>query len=294
MIRVVMAGRLGNNLFQYAFGRALAEKHGVPLILDASWFNRRSHRYVRHLERLPGVEAGSAKLVRPFSLGSRVLKKVCGRHHWEFLGRPTVREPLQDHSFDPTLLNAPDDCVVLGFFQSPLYFADIESALRKEFATDGLGLEAGFETLADRLREPSSVAVHVRRSDYVGNRDLARLDHSYYLRAMNRIRESVEQAHFHVFSDDPVWCSGVFDGPDVTVNGHSDPFAPLVDLHLMSLASHHIIANSTFSWWGAWLGTKSGQQVFMPDVWFERGIHAPVEEKLLKGWQLMPVRSKLS
>ncbi|MBK1827831.1 alpha-1,2-fucosyltransferase [Haloferula rosea] len=189
------------------------------------------------------------------------------------------------------MLDSPGNCVVLGFFQSPLYFSAIDPVLRRELATDGLGLETGFEALADRLREPSSVAVHVRRSDYVGNRDVARLDHDYYLRAMNRIRESVRGARFHVFSDDPVWCSGVFNGRDVSVNEHSDPFAPLVDLHLMSLASHHIIANSTFSWWGAWLGTKPGQQVLMPDVWFERGIHAPIEEKLLEGWQLMPVRS---
>ena len=99
------------------------------------------------------------------------------------------------------------------------------------------------------------------------------------------MRGKIDGARFFVFSDDPAWCRGIFTAGDTEVLGHSDPFAPLVDLHLMSLARHHIIANSSYSWWAAWLGEKPGQNVLMPDKWFHGGIHAPVEEKRLAHWE---------
>lgn len=290
MIRVVMLGRLGNNLFQYAFGRALSKKHGVPLVLDASWFNGRTWPYVAPLGRLPGFTSGQAQLRRPFSPGARVLLKLTGRHHWEFLGKPIVRENENDHSFDAELLKAPADCVVFGYFQSPKYFRGIEDTLRKELATDELGLVTGHGALAERLHNPASVAVHVRRTDYVNNRNLLLLDRDYYQRAMDRMRNAVPDARFIIFSDDPLWCQDAFKGADIEVATHSDPFSPLVDLHLMSLAGHHIIANSSYSWWAAWLGNKPGQQVLIPDRWFHGGIHAPAQEKLMKSWELCPTK----
>ena len=287
MIRVVMLGRLGNNLFQYAFGRALAEKHGVPLVLDASWFNDRTWRYVEPLRRLPGFAEGTARIARPFSLGSRCLLKLTRKHHWEFAGKPIIRETVGDHSFDPGLLKSPADCVVFGYFQTPLYFHEIEKLLREELATDTLGLETGHERLADKRRSPSSVAVHVRRTDYVNNPNLVLLDADYYRRAMDRMRSAVPDARFFVFSDDPGWCLNAFQRDDVEVCTHSDPFNPLLDLHLMSLAGHHVIANSSYSWWAAWLGKKAFQQVLMPDRWFQSGIHAPVAEKRCEGWEIL-------
>ncbi|MEP2777044.1 MAG: alpha-1,2-fucosyltransferase [Luteolibacter sp.] len=290
MIRVVMLGRLGNNLFQYAFGRALAEKHGVPMVMDASWFGFRSWSYVEPLRRLPGLSGGVARVARPFSIGSRLLQKISGKHHWEYLGVPVIKEDESDQSFDPSLLEAPADCVVFGYFQTPLYFADIEPLLRQELSTSGLGLENGHEDLAGKLKNPGAVAVHVRRTDYINNPNLVSLGLGYYRRAMDSIRSSVPDARFHIFSDDPAWCAHEFKGGDIEVAMHSDPFSPLTDLHLMSLASHHIIANSSYSWWAAWLGKKDGQQVLMPDAWFSTGIQAPALEKRMPGWSVIPVR----
>lgn len=288
MIRVVMLGRLGNNLFQYAFGRVLAEKYNVPLVLDASWFNGRTWPFVESLRRLPGVVEGKATVVRPFSLGSRVLKKLTKKHHWEFFRAPLVKEEEDDHSFDPRLLESQRDCVVFGYFQTPRYFACIEDSLRRELSTENMNLEVGHEHLAKKLRTPSSVAVHIRRTDYVQHPCLTSLDRDYYQRAMDRMREDIGSPRFFVFSDDPQWCAKAFADPDVEVMDHCDPFAPLVDLHLMSLAGNHIIANSSYSWWAAWLGKKPDQRVLMPDSWFSKCIHAPIGEKLVDSWALMP------
>ncbi len=82
MIRIVMLGRTGNNLFQYALGRVLAEKHGVPLVLDASWFNAAGWAEVSHFLKLPL----KAKVVRRCSLGTRALRKFTGKHYWEYRG----------------------------------------------------------------------------------------------------------------------------------------------------------------------------------------------------------------
>lgn len=284
MIRVVMLGRLGNNLFQYAFGRMLAEKHGVPLVLDASWFGFRSWPYVKPLRDLPGIKKGVARVARPFSIGSRVLQKITGKHHWEYLGAPLVRENESDQTFDPRLKESPKDCIVFGYFQTPLYFGEIEPLIRGELDTSGLGLEKGHERLAESLKRPESVAVHVRRTDYVGNKNLVSLSTGYYQRAMDSMREKIPGANFYVFSDDPAWCIENLKGSDLEVATHSDPYSPLTDLHLMSLAGNHILANSSYSWWAAWLGKKPAQNVIMPHLWFHSGITAPVEEKQVPGW----------
>ena len=287
MIRIVMLGRTGNNLFQYALGRVLAEKHGVPLVLDASWFNAEGWSQVNCLKCFPGPAAGTVRVVRRCSLGARALRNGIGKHYWEYRGVPILRENERDHAFDRRLLEAPDECMLFGYFQTPLYFQGFETTLRAELATSNLGLEAGCEGLAERLRSPGSVAVHVRRTDYVGNADLDVCDTEYYRMAMNRMRDTVGAAHFFVFSDDPAWCQRFATELDVEVVSHRQAQSPLTDMHLMSLARHHIIANSSYSWWAAWLGEKPDQQVLMPGRWYAGGINAPIDEKRCAGWAIV-------
>lgn len=290
MIRVVMLGRLGNNLFQYALGRVLAEKHDVPLVMDASWFNSEGWRQVECLKNLPGPRQGKAKVVRRFSIGARALLKITGKHYWEYRGVPVLRESEADQSYDPAFLNAPPDCFLSGYFQIPLYFAGHEEALRRDLSTKDLHLEIGRESLARQMREPSSVAVHVRRTDYVGNPNLDVCGSDYYRSSMNQLRDTLPNPRFHIFSDDPHWCSENLTAPDVNIVPFSPEQSPLADLHLMSLANHHIIANSSYSWWAAWLGKKNDQQVLMPPRWFGC-IKAPIEEKRCDNWQIVAAAS---
>lgn len=283
MIRTVMLGRLGNNLFQYAVGRVLAERHGVPLVMDASWFNSAGWSQVNCIRRLPI----QAKITRRFSIGSRALLKLTGKHHWEFLGKPEVRENPANQTFDPAVLSAPPDCMMFGYFQSPLYFREIEDLLRKEINLTSVFAEPPPESLCKLLRADDSVAVHVRRQDFTTLPVFQVCDLNYYKGTMNLLRARLPSARFHIFSDDPEWCKKYFICDDETVvdlpQSASDP---LLDLHLMSLASHHIIANSTYSWWAAWIGKKAGQIVICPPRWFNSGMFAPIEEKLCDGWEI--------
>lgn len=285
MIRLVLLGRTGNNLFQYALGRVLAAKHGVPLVLDASWFDAAGWREVSHFLKLPI----QAKVVRDPTLFSRALLKLAGRHRWSYAKFPFLREKENDHAFDPKFLDAPADCALFGYFQSWRYFASIENELRaelRELLQEGCGRDAR-ATVArasgpepSSLANPAAVAVHVRRGDFLNHPAFQVCDESYYRGAMNEMRGRLGSPQFHIFSDDPDWCRKAFPESDTAILDSGMAAAnPLHDLHLMSLASHHIIANSSYSWWAAWIGKKPGQQVILPPRWFAKDIHAPLEDK---------------
>ena len=284
MIRILLLGRTGNNLFQYAIGRVLAEKHRVPLVLDGSWFNETSWNEVSHFLGQPI----KAQVRRHPSIPSRALRKITGKHYWEYRGVPVLREPGGEQRFDPAFLEAPADCMLFGYFQSPLYFQGMADEIRSEL----LGLIGGVETDADlsgKISAPGSVAVHVRRTDFLNSPAHQVCGADYYLNAMETMRGLVPDARFHIFSDDPVWCRTTFAGPDQEVIHDARMAAnPLHDLLLMSRAPHHNIANSSYSWWAAWLGEKPGQQVMLPDRWFADGIHAPIAEKKLPHWTVIP------
>ena len=284
MIRIVLLGRTGNNLFQYALGRVLAERLGVPLVLDGSWFNAAGWTEVSHFLRLPL----RARVVRRCSLGARALLKLTGRHYWEYRQGPMLREAEADQSFDARFLAAPADCLLFGYFQTPLYFESIADSLRAELNSLLAEAVRPPATLRDRLANPNSVAVHVRRTDYLKHPAFNVCDRNYYEEALRQLRARRPGARFFIFSDDPEWCRSEFREADQEVMDAGPAAAnPLHDLHLMSLASHQIIANSTYSWWAAWLGRKPGQQVIMPDRWYAHGIKAPIEEKRLAHWQLI-------
>ena len=280
MIRVLMLGRLGNNLFQYAVGRVLAERHGVPLVLDASWFDRAGWNQVSFCRRLDL----RAKVVRRCSLGARALRKTTGKHYWEYRGVPVIRESNIDQSFDPRILEAPADCVVMGYFQSALFFEGMADQIRREI--DPRPAVAGLR-IPDGLGSVKSVAVHVRRGDYLRIPEFGVCGTDYYRTAMNRLRERLPGARFFIFSDDPAWCRAQFKGEDEQVM--EADVDPLADLHRMSLAGHHVIANSSYSWWAAWLGRKPGQQVLCPPRWSNGAIRVPIAEKLCPGWETVEI-----
>lgn len=285
MIRIILLGRTGNNLFQYALGRVLAEKHGVPLVMDASWFNSEGWSEVSHFLNLPL----KAKVVRRCSPVVRAFRNLTGRHYWNLLPCPFLREKGEDQSFDPGFLESPADCVLFGYFQTPLYFESMADELRTELCGLMHGALAVETRLMGKISASTSVAVHVRRTDFLRIPSHGVCGADYYRNAMNLMRERVRDARFHIFSDDPEWCRSAFPEADQEVI-HDPRMAsnPLYDLFLMSRASHHIIANSTYSWWAAWLGEHCGQEVMLPDRWYAHGIHAPIAEKRAPHWTAVP------
>lgn len=271
MIRVILGGRTGNNMFQYAAGRALAIKHNTGLILDGAWSNDTHARQFEQLLRLPLC----ARYERRFSLSKRTLRKFlailphsyhCGDFYQE-------RDPVPD----PAFYKLPDDTLLDGFFQMPFYFHGIENDLRKELDLTTLMLPEDSFCFEQKLQSETTVSVHVRRGDYVHIYATQCIDADYHDRAVQYFRERISGVRFCVFSDDIPWCRQRFVGNEFQFcdleGAHGDP---LHDMRLMSSCQHHIIVNSSYSWWGAWLNPSPDKIIIAPAMWMTNvpGNHA--------------------
>jgi len=272
-----LCGGLGNQMFQYAAGRTLALRLLVPLLLDISWFNNVVSDTPREymLNAFP-VQGGIAReeQVAPFRRHSEKIHEIVVR---KVLGRPRslpnglVEEP-HFHYWEGFRLVRPPAYLV-GYWQSEQYFADHARVIRSDFQFPQLP-DGVARNVAQAIAEsPHPVAVHVRRGDYVSNPQ-ANAAHgvcaaSYYGQAIAYVAGQHPSAKLFLFSDDPAWVKEHFDthGMPATVVDLVMPNEPWHDMHLISLCKHHIIANSSFSWWGAWLGEKGGM-VYAPKQWF--------------------------
>ena len=273
MIIVRVIGGLGNQMFQYALGRRLADRLHVPLKLDITGFRVYDlHRYslwalnIRE-DLATDVEVAQAtggRTARVRRLMSRTIPVLPAR------SRRHIRE--SSFAFDPRVLEARDRSYLDGYWQSDKYFAGSEERLRVEFSLraplQGQDLE-----VAQQMRQRPSVSLHVRRGDYVSNQETSQIygvcDAGYYERCIAYLAARLENPAFFVFSDEPDWARENLDIPyRTTVVSHNDASRNFDDLHLMSICDHHIIANSSFSWWGAWLNPEPSKMVLMPTCWF--------------------------
>jgi hypothetical protein len=249
-------------MFQYAAGRALALSRDTELRLDLGWLAPRS-RFVYEL----GVFRLEVSLIYAY----RHMRRERVRELLGLAPRALVQDWRRDGCrFDPKVVDLPADARLAGYWQSEKYFAHAAAAIRRDFEFAG-ELDAGNLALSREMAGSSSVAVHVRRGDYVSDASagsfIGVLPLPYYDAAARFVRERVSDARFFVFSDDLDWCRAELrlGGPTTFVDHNAGRGAD--DLRLMSFCRHHIIANSSFSWWGAWLARTQGQLVVAPERW---------------------------
>ncbi len=271
---VKIYGGLGNQMFQYAAGRALALRTGAELFLDTTAFRDYTLReYELSAFRPECAEAGEELLRRvvhpapPFRTAVRWARTLIRT------GQRPVRKYNEPHfHFDPQMPALDGSVYLDGYWQSERYFQDAEVQLRKDlrFVQPLSEQGAHFERSISAV---NSVSLHIRRGDYVSdnrsNRIHGVLDMDYYRRAVDRIVTSVPDPVFFLFSDDPVWAQEhVRTERPITAVGRYPGASGIEDLHLMSRCRHHIIANSSFSWWGAWLNPHPEKTVIAPRLWF--------------------------
>ena len=267
VIVVRLIGGLGNQMFQYAAGRALADRLRVPLLLDARDFARyRTHRFGLTALAITAPVGTPADLA-PWPVwrreGARIGAKIGAR-----LGLPVRHFIERSLRFDPRIAAVTAPAYLDGYFQSARYFADHRATLADEF-TPRAPLSAQNTHLRAMMAEGDSVALHVRRGDYTGaatQKVHGLCSPAYYRAAIARVQAGQGALKFFVFSDDLDWCRTGLDLPPGTVFVDGNGAAPEVDMHLMAACTHHIIANSSFSWWGAWLA--GGGVTIAPDPWF--------------------------
>ena len=237
-------GRLANQMFQYASLKGIAKHHGYDYMISY------------HPD---AVDDGIGNMLRTELFDSFDLKVRTG-----ILKAPVIRE--RQHNFDQELFDTcPDNVVLQGFFQTEKYFKNIEDEIRKDFIFKSQILEPCKEMMR-QMNFP--IALHIRRGDYVNNIDnhpLCTLE--YYENALKHFDDNRQVI---IFSDDPTWCKEqeLFSDDRFMISENEDN---RIDLCLMSLCSDFIIANSSFSWWGAWLSTNKDKKVIAPRQWFGTG-----------------------
>lgn len=278
MIITRLIGGLGNQMFQYATGRALAQRLETSLKLDTTPFETYDlHRYALHHFNIRAPLATPADLDR-VARGQSWKRRawnaaVCGLT----LGavRPIRYISEEGHAFDPQILRLKGDVYLSGYWQSERYFRNVDRVIRHEF-TQVTPRVAANQRCAGRIQaQAESVSLHVRRADYVSDARTTVLhglcSPAYYQRCLQRLRDRVGTPHVFVFSDDIAWARRELDlGCPTTYLGHNGPDRNYEDLALMSQCRHHIIGNSTFSWWGAWLDPRPGKLVFAPTPFFDQ------------------------
>ncbi len=277
MIISKIAGGLGNQLFMYAAGKRLAQKHNTVLKLDIDGYRYvgSSLEYNKYkLEHFNISEAIATeeeiKIIRgQNSKLKRAAAKYLPKRMLPTLNINHVRE--RNLQFDSDILNLPDNVYLDGYWQSEKYFNDIREQLLKEFSVKNISDE--MNNTGDEINKVTSVAMHVRRGNFVADPEVNRIhgamDLDYYQRCMEYFEKNIDSPNFYVFTDDPEWVDANITS-DYPVNIVSNPniFQDYEEQYLMSLCKHQIIPNSTFSWWPAWLNRNPDKIVCAPQAWY--------------------------
>ena len=252
-----LSGGLGNQMFEYAFFLSCKQR-GMKIKLNSDLYNvnRMHNGYL--LDYAFGVDNDEVSTSNALSV---FLTRLLRRYHpcgLVYSDKPMV----YDETAFTTNARFFDGC-----FINPAYFADIQQDVRKAFIfknIDGCNLELNAE-----LSHCNSVSVHIRRGDYLKNPVYGVCDEAYYVKAMRCIAEKVENPKFFVFSDDTTWCEGFMrkQRVDCQIINHNTGRDSYKDMYLMTRCRHNIIANSTFSWWGAWLNDNKEKIIIAPDKW---------------------------
>lgn len=256
-------------MFQYAAARSLSLKRGLPFSVtfdDPYKFVAR--KYALDIFQLHLNFAGMDDLSR-YAPKTGLKRKI-----FQLLGKnpePYLFQEKEYYVFDPTLFGFNNQIYLRGFWQSYQYFEDIREVLLNDFTfkKPASGKNAEWFNLA---LESNSVSIHVRRGDYVSvaqaNKSHGVMEVPYYEQAIKAVAQRIGKVRFFVFSDDMPWVRENLKLPEDTVfiEGN-DGEAAFEDMRLMTQCRHNIIANSSFSWWGAWLNQHPGKLVVAPNQW---------------------------
>lgn len=293
MIIVNLKGGLGNQMFQYAAGLALAEKHHVDLKLDFAFLQTSTgsaeftkRRFELEIFDVNFILASESEIFA-FKGNQHKLTYRAIRKFFPSLIRKKIYR-YDALNFDPSFAQLGNETYLDGYFQSEYYFLKAETAIRSHFRFKNPPAGKN-EKLAEEISSCNSVSIHVRRGDYLSEINRGLFGNIctlyYYSNAISIIQKEITAPHFYIFSDDVAWVKGnlKIDSPVTFVDFNTGENS-FEDMRLMSLCRHNIIANSSFSWWAAWLNDNPSKKVIAPSKW----INDPgcvVDDVIPKSWQ---------
>ena len=268
-------GGLGNQMFQYAAGKALSRTLSCPLLLDIHDFGCYELHNGFEIDRVfsaPVKVAKKSDVAQVLGWRSgKLMRRLLRRMQFPLLNGPNL--VIEPHfNYWSGLKDVSSMTYLMGYWQSEKYFKDFELQIKSDFSFTS-ALSGGNLQVSRRIQSCNSVALHVRRGDYVTDRATAKILNlcsiQYYQEAIDRIARRIHRPIFYIFSDDQRWVrNNLKVSFPVEYIERNDGPQSYIDMQLMSLCKHQIIANSSFGWWGAWLNTNPDKIVIAPRNWF--------------------------
>lgn len=279
MVIVELKGGIGNQLFQYATGIALAEFHKTSLKVDIRNLDKpdivlgtyRTYK-LKYLDNPPVIatESELENIPQQNSLLSSLVNKI----------NPIKNQVVfkeKSFGYSASIFKTRPDVYLKGNWQSEKYFKQYEATIQQKLSFDDFHISEHTRSLLKRIKETNSIAVHIRRGDYVSNKIandvLGTLPIKYYQSAFEIIRSKTNaELESFIFSDDMLWTKEKLSFlKNKTFVELEDKERDIAEFHLMSKCKHNIIANSSFSWWAAWLNKNPDKIAIAPKRWFNKG-----------------------
>ncbi|OAI07544.1 alpha-1,2-fucosyltransferase [Methylomonas methanica] len=285
MIVVRLTGGLGNQMFQYAAGKSLSYLHNTILSFDTSYFNNQKLRQYslstfniqQHF-----IAPTRIKVIRPPFFE---VKKFF--HDQSSHKKTSIFLLYKENSFtyDTNFNKQPSNTYLDGYWQSEKYFTNIEHIIRQDLTFNNIPDSKNLQ-LINKIESSNSISIHIRRGDYVSSKQANEYHGtcgiSYYNEAIKKMSTTIIEPHFFAFSDEPAWAhENIKTDYPLTIIDHNE--SEHEDLRLMSLCKHNIIANSTFSWWAAWLNNNKSKIVIAPAKWF-RATELSTQDLIPNSW----------
>jgi len=294
MICIQLNGGLGNQMFQYALGRSLAIVNNCDLLLDTTILSTKTHSKVeiaRDFEldifNIVAKVATKNELRIQKPLLFKLLNTIVYKIGFHGITLPNYYIE-QQFSFDKKVLNVDKSCFLSGYWQSQMYFESISSIIRDDFKfpiiEDSLNL-----SVLTKMKQSNSVSIHLRRGDFLNIKTHSihgTCSIEYYQRSISYMEKNLSNPVFFIFSDDIYWAK---ENLNVTINSFfisgNNGDKSYIDMQLMSNCNHNIIANSSFSWWGAWLNSNADKIVIAPKKWFsDKKMNAQTDDLIPTEW----------
>lgn len=266
MVAVQMSGGLGNQMFEYALYLKLRSMGKEVKMDDFTCYGPGERRKMLDVFGVTYERMTQEEYVKMtdsnLKLSHRIRRKLTGRKNLAY------RE--QSSNFDPEILKR-DPALFEGYFQTEKYFKDIEEEVREAYQFRNFIPTQAVRDWEKQITCCNAVSVHIRRGDYLlpkhSHLYQGICDDAYYENAIALMKEKYPDAKFFFFSNDQEWVKAHYCGPEYFVVEGNDEDAGFADLYLMSKCKHHIIANSSFSWWGAWLNPNREKTIAAPKTW---------------------------
>ena len=287
-ITLALRGRLGNQMFEYAFAKALSLKYGCKLVISTFWDTNRlacfpnikcnvvSNSNVNFLQKI-GLYI-YAKLTNGKTRMEKFAVEKRYQRFFTALGLILCENGFLN--FSPARKNN----LLIGFFQSAKYFAEYKTQILADFRFDTENMPADVLKIRDEISACSSVCVHIRLGDYVKHPLHGVCTLNYYLRAMEEIQKKSSNQHFFIFSDNIDLVKESIGNYKAEITYIPSSFTDVESMYLGSQCKNFILSNSSFSWWKCYLSGNENKIVFAPDKWFKKPCPCDI---YLDSWNLI-------